>query len=125
MPLLQSSTGRAFLSYLSRESTRAVVNLELATRDIDENEVDRIINETRANGFARVSGKLILGLHAIACPIFNIDGSIACSVSIVTTDPELFATKGPAVKSVLSAVEELNNAWGHGSDTKAPAESVI
>ena len=122
MPLLRSSTGRVFLSYMPRESTRLIVYSELAATNMAPNEVDRIVSETRKNGFSLIAGEFILGLNAIACPIFSIDGTIACSVSLVTTNPELFVMDSPSTKSITSAVEKMNRDWGCPSKSETRAE---
>ncbi len=112
MPLIRTATGQIFLSYLNRESTRAIVDTELASSEFLQRDVERIVSETQERGFSIVAGKFVPGLFAVAFPIFNIDGTIACSVSAITTNPELFGENTPAIQLMMSSVTGMNRDWG-------------
>ena len=112
MPLVRSATGRVFLCHMPRNATRAIVEQELALTEMNESDLEPIIEETRARGFARVVGSVVLGLEAVAFPVFNFDGSLACCLALVTTNRGFFSDDSPTIKLMTSAVAELNRDWG-------------
>lgn len=112
MPLVRSATGRVFLCFMPRNSTRSIVEQELALTEITESDVDLIVEETQARGFARVAGSVVLGLEAISFPVYNFDGTLACSLSLVSTNRGVFSDDSPTVRLMTSVVEELNSNWG-------------
>lgn len=83
-----SASGRVFLSYLPRETTRAVVERELAELNRNHHpqapktisDLDPVIEETRAHGLARVDGHSVQGVSAMAAPIFDYRGEIALTL---------------------------------------------
>ena len=91
LPVLRSSAGRVFLTWLPWEMTRGLVEAELAAarpEDAQEaleagNEADRLAAEVRANGIARASGTVLSGFTSIAAPVWDHAGTLQAVVSIV------------------------------------------
>jgi len=85
MPLLGSATGLLFAAYLPRGMTQPMIERELAdTRRSthtggprSEAELERALDEVRANGAARVAGLLLPTIHAFCMPVFDASGALA------------------------------------------------
>ena len=108
LPLLRSATGRVFLSFLPRVSTNELVKDERSITKSSPKDVDQIVSETQKAGFATISGGLIPGLYAMACPIFNIDGSLACCITFVSTDAGIFSGNNATVQLLASKITKAN-----------------
>jgi DNA-binding IclR family transcriptional regulator len=77
MPLLSSATGLLFAAYLPRNKTAAMIERELAdTRRSSQtsgprnaDDIERLLEEVRAHGAARVEGMLLPTIHAFCVPL--------------------------------------------------------
>jgi DNA-binding IclR family transcriptional regulator len=85
MPLLSSATGLLFAAYLPRSKTDAMIERELAdTRRSSQtggahnaDDVERLLEDVRAHGAARVEGMLLPTIHAFCVPVFDSTGTLA------------------------------------------------
>jgi DNA-binding IclR family transcriptional regulator len=85
MPLLGSATGLLFAAYLPRGKTAAMIERELAdTRHAPQTggpsqpeDVERLLEDVRAHGAARVEGMLLPTIHAFCMPVFDSTGELA------------------------------------------------
>jgi DNA-binding IclR family transcriptional regulator len=81
MPLTRSATGEVFLAFLPREMTLPWLKKELADnvrKGLDprtEEKVERLLDQTRRQGFARRSD-FIPGIGGMAAPVFDHAGSM-------------------------------------------------
>lgn len=91
LPITTSASGRVFAAYLPRTVAEPLVEAEfnagLRPRHLGEY-IDRLgfeelLKEIRAEGIARVSGDLLVGVDALAAPLFGIGGGIAMVVTLV------------------------------------------
>jgi DNA-binding IclR family transcriptional regulator len=85
MPMLSSATGLLFAAYLPRGKTAAMIGRELAeakrwaTADTPRTpeEIERVLDDVRAHGAARVEGMLLPTIHAFCTPVFDSNGDLA------------------------------------------------
>jgi DNA-binding IclR family transcriptional regulator len=85
MPLLGSATGLLFAAYLPRGKTAEMIERELAdTRRSSQTngprnagDVERLLEDVRAHGAARVEGMLLPTIHAFCMPVFDSNGELA------------------------------------------------
>ncbi len=90
-PLLTTASGRIFLAFAEPRLTRALVERELANAASlaapglpkTQAEVDALIAEIRERSLARVSQSFLIGVEAIAGPIFGPDGRLAAALTAV------------------------------------------
>lgn len=83
-----SAAGRIFLAYLPRELTLPIVRAELEKAISERNPlapesiaaVEKIMEETREQGLARVSGHSVEYVSALAAPIFDYRGDLALAL---------------------------------------------
>jgi DNA-binding IclR family transcriptional regulator len=108
MPLLRSATGRVYLSHLSRNATKKLLQPEMKILKVKMEEVDAIIERTQKRGYGRIFEGLIPGLFAVSFPLFGIDGNIQCCITIISTDREFFAENGEPISLVQHRVQNLN-----------------
>lgn len=116
VPLLNSANGRVFLAWLPATLTHDLVRheLELAaspyttikTRD----DVEKLAEETRARGMARVGSELVPGIASLASPVFDGQGRLAMSLAVMGTT-ESFGSEwdSPIALALRAAAENLTN----------------
>ncbi|WJR80966.1 IclR family transcriptional regulator [Bradyrhizobium sp. NP1] len=109
-PLLDSATGRVFLSYLPRQQLMPRLRTEInraATSGIswpdldpDLGSVEALIKKIRRERIAHVDGRYIPGLIAISSAITNWQGEIEVAVTLFGTHRELLEP-GSATRTAL------------------------
>lgn len=114
MPLLRSATGRVYLSHLSRNATKKLLQPEMKILKVKAEEVDAIIERTQSRGYGRIFEGLIPGLFAVSFPLFGIDGNIQCCITIISTDRDFFAKGGEPIRLIKQSVQNLNEVYVRG-----------
>lgn len=85
MPLLRSSLGRIYLTYLPRTLTDPVIEQQRGTdreAEPDPAEIDRITAEVRRTGVALTYGAVVPGVVSVAAPVFPAADSLPLAVAI-------------------------------------------
>ena len=93
MPLLSSATGRCFAAWMPRELVAPLLREQLAALPRGgreglprtQAEVQRLLEEVRAQGLGRVVDSLLAGIAGFCAPVFDADGRLA--LGIVTLGP--------------------------------------
>jgi DNA-binding IclR family transcriptional regulator len=90
-PILTSATGRIFLAFEPRSVAPDRIAAELAAAraaripgaPTDEPGVERLAEEVRERGLAGVDQTFLVGVCAIAGPLFHQDGRLAAAVTVI------------------------------------------
>jgi len=116
LPLLNSATGRAFLTWAPPAAVKAACDLEL--RRIKKNPsispdmepstagIAKLVALTKQRGYASVEGKFIPGLVAIAGPVLDWQDEAQAVVTLIGTDPEAIKVDSSQVKSLVGFCRE-------------------
>lgn len=88
MPLLASATGRCFAAHLPRDAIAPLLKDELAharklgRADVPHSLADaqRLLDEVRQRGIARVVDTLLPGIVGFCAPVFDADGHLALGI---------------------------------------------
>jgi DNA-binding IclR family transcriptional regulator len=86
LPLLDSAVGLVFFAYLDAGTTAEVLRTQQkdeATQRLPAREVRELAESVRREGFASTRNKMILGLSALAAPVFGADGALEVVIGIV------------------------------------------
>jgi DNA-binding IclR family transcriptional regulator len=130
MPLLGSATGLLFAAYLPRSKTAAMIERELADtrraspsslslqtggpRDIDA--VERLLEDVRAHGAARVEGMLLPTIHAFCTPVFDATGELALGLIALGHEGAFDIRWGGEVDAALrECAQKLSYELGYSS----------
>jgi DNA-binding IclR family transcriptional regulator len=116
-PLLTSATGRVFLAFSPRSlvAERLKIEIEEARRlrltwpDLDPSrpsDIDRLVERTRAAGYASVDGRFVPGLNGISAPILNWQGEIEAAITLATVDPGVLDPKTGAIDRLIGACRD-------------------
>ncbi len=115
LPLIRSATGQIFLAYQSRDKTRPLLQAELARFERDrpsEADIDRMLDEVRANGFATIDGTMVAGLRAVSAPILDLQGNLRAAISLVSSDPGIVRVPNDAIGSLIEAAAAISRKLG-------------
>lgn len=110
VPLLRSSAGHIFLSHLPDMATQKHVERQRRQSGSLEETLPTLKARVRQDGFSRVDGTLVPGLSAVSGPIFHLDSSLACVITVIMTDSSSLADDAPAFRYFLSALRSENEA---------------
>ena len=123
MSLTRSATGRSFLAFMPTGRTRELLrkelveNIHLSLNPKSSKDIDAIVKETRARGFARAS-EFIPGIVGCAWPVFDRDAQM--SLAIVTLgyagSVDLSDTSF-VIKHMRIAARALSKRLGHSGDS--------
>lgn len=108
LPLLTSSVGRIYLTYLPETLTRPVLRAQSpdGTRT-DPGVVEEITALVRRNGYATTAGAVIPGIYSVAAPVFTTGDQLPLAVSIAL--PERLADAA-LLQSVTASLLETTRA---------------
>jgi DNA-binding IclR family transcriptional regulator len=124
MPLTRSATGRAFLAFLPRERTLSWLKKELADNarrglaPRTQEEVERVLAQTRRHGFAHTSD-FIPGIGGMAAPLFDHSGTMVLALVALGYSKPFEA----AFKRISAAVMRTAAALTERLGAKAAANS--
>jgi|TARA_R110002012_G_scaffold11890_18_gene53262 DNA-binding IclR family transcriptional regulator len=111
LPLLNSSSGRAFLAWAPRPPIQTLLEAELRrmkrTPALASDfvptvaGVDALCAKIRAQGHATVDGDFIPGLVALAAPILDWQGEAQAVITLIGTEAEAIESGSHAVQSLV------------------------
>ncbi|MEX6665153.1 IclR family transcriptional regulator [Pseudomonas sp. W2-17] len=84
LPLLSSSTGLVFDTFLSPTETAALREAESASLNAAQlTEIDRHLHEIRSTGVHQIHGLLMAGVNAVSSPVFAMGNKLVGVVTVV------------------------------------------
>jgi DNA-binding IclR family transcriptional regulator len=92
LPLLDSAAGRIFLTYLGERTTRPILKAEASKSEesrLSAKAIKEIIQFIRREGYAWIDGQVFHGIRAIAVPIFDSQGEVQATISLVSNQASL------------------------------------
>lgn len=115
MPMLTSSVGRVYLTYLPNTLTIPVLRAQVLEADAPSTgQIERITAEVRRTGVALTSGGVVPGVVSVAAPVFPAAETLPLVVALampareVTDELLAFATT-----ELLSATRAMSKELGH------------
>ena len=117
LPLVDTATGRVFLSHLPRQETQAVLEEERARpatgRQYDDAALEAIVTETRSRGLSRTDGLLNIGFAALSAPVFGHDGELRGAITVIGPTSGMDASfSGPCARRLVRAAGTLSAQFG-------------
>jgi DNA-binding IclR family transcriptional regulator len=105
LPLLGSSSGRVFLSYLPRPMTADALESSRAARrtGTSEADVDSIIASVHKSGVAVANGAIIPGASSMSAPIFTAADTLPLVMTVVMPGEDVTASEYDRVRQALLA----------------------
>lgn len=115
MPLLNSSTGRAFAAFLPETLTRPYIAEESGRDPTLAEGFANALAETRSHGLARVLGDLLPGIAALSVPVFDHQDEVAAVISALGRQDRFDVRwEGTVAIELRRAAGDLSHRLGHG-----------
>jgi DNA-binding IclR family transcriptional regulator len=131
LPLLNSATGRAFLTWAPPAPFQAILKTELGHArknpaiipDLAPTSqgIGALTKSVRAQGYAFVDGRFIPGLVAIAAPVLDWQGEAQAVVTLIGIDQAVTQPGSAAVKRLQAFCEALSFASSTEEKSARPA----
>lgn len=115
LPLLDSAAGRIFLTYLSERATRPILKAETSKSEETRQpakEIEAISQSVRKDGFAWIDGHLLHSIRAIAVPIFDSQGQLLATISLVSNQASLVQFPNPVLDDLLATGRRISQRLG-------------
>ncbi len=120
LPILTSSVGRVYLTYLPASLTRPLIRAQRPTLEpgaIPDGEIEDIKASVLEQGYASTSGGVIPGIYSVAAPVFTTGDMLPLAVSValpsrIITPALLRTVTGHLLKTTRVMSEDL----GYASD---------
>ncbi|MCT8163825.1 MULTISPECIES: IclR family transcriptional regulator [Pseudomonas] len=114
LPLLSSSTGLVFASYLPERETIELRDRELDALGQSAADYQALLTSIRERGLHHVHGLLMPGVDALSAPVFNAMGDIAAVMTVVGPTSIFHADEqGPAAQQLQAAARETSWRMGY------------
>jgi DNA-binding IclR family transcriptional regulator len=125
LPMLHTAAGKIFLAYMPPAVTDPMVAREIAEWNAHNTQKDAlspdsaaiIRDEVRKRGVARAFGTYNPLLTSLAAPIFNRDGGLELSLTVIGVKGSFdSSTKGPVARRLLDAAQAVSRKLGYKVD---------
>ena len=114
LPLLDSAAGRIFLTYLSAPTTSPILKSESSKGDVSltAEEIGSITAFVRAHGYAWIDGQVFHGIRALAVPIFDPQGDLRASMSLVSNQASLVQFPNAVLDDLKETASRISHRLG-------------
>ena len=115
LPLVDSAAGRIFLTHLSERTTRSILKTETSKSEETKRsakEIEAISQSVRKEGFAWIDGRVFHSIRAIAAPIFDSQGQLIASISLVSNQASLVQFPNPVLDDLLATGKRISHRLG-------------
>jgi DNA-binding IclR family transcriptional regulator len=115
LPLLDSAAGRIFLTYLSERTIRPILKAEASKsegRKPSAQEIEEVTQFVRKEGFAWIDGQLFHSIRAIAVPIFDSQGELQATISLVSNQTSLVQFPNPVLDDLRATGKRISHRLG-------------
>lgn len=119
--LLGTATGRVFLAFLPAAETRPLLMAELQSEsDVRQpGTIEEIVAAVRRDMHSVIRDEVVPGLCAIAAPVLDAQGSLACTIAVITRSPDLQGGRSAVLAgAVQQAASDVSKAAGFVSIDK-------
>ena len=115
LPLLDSAAGRIFLTYLNPATTKPIFKSESAKADdvrLTAKEINSITGSVRAQGYAWIDGQVFHSIRALAVPIFDPQGELRASMSLVSNQGSLVRFPNAVLDDLKETAKRISQRLG-------------
>jgi IclR family transcriptional regulator, KDG regulon repressor len=119
-----SGQGKVLLAFSPRPFQERVLSRELARLTyktvVDREALERELFKVQKDGHAVAPEQALLGINAIAAPVFDTSDAVIAAVALVGSIQFLPALPdGEMLKALKTCCEQISRQFGHGSDGSA------
>jgi DNA-binding IclR family transcriptional regulator len=115
LPLLDSAAGRIFLTYLKASTTKPILKSESSKADdggLTAKDIASITNFVRAHRYAWIDGQVFHSIRALAVPIFDSQGELCASMSLVSNQASLVSFPNAVLDDLKETASRISHRLG-------------
>ncbi len=115
LPLLDLAAGRIFLTYLSARMTRPILKAEASKSDGQKpstKDLEEITGFVRREGYAWIDGQVLHSIRAIAVPIFDSQGEVQATISLVSNQASLVEFPNAVLDDLKATGKRISHRLG-------------
>jgi DNA-binding IclR family transcriptional regulator len=115
LPLLDSAAGRIFLTYLSARTTRPILKAEASKSGQGKpsaEDIEEITQFVRREGYAWIDGHVFHSIRAIAVPIFDSQGELQATISLVSNQASLVEFPNAVLDELKTTGKRISHRLG-------------
>jgi len=115
LPLYDSAAGRLFLAHQSQTQVKPILRAELARREENKptaKDVAAAAADARREGFAWIDGQVFHGIRAVAAPVFDPQGELRATMSLVSNKPSLVDLPNAIVDDLCATALRISQRIG-------------
>ena len=126
LPLLTSATGKVFAAFMPHEVTKEFIQAELARMPNKHTPewCEALRQETLTQGFGSASNTLASGMNSVSVPVFDFQGDLRASISLVGPDYSLSDLSEALLQDLKAAGERASMRLGWNPGTQDVPEDV-
>jgi len=114
--LTQSATGLIFAAFLPEEKTNELLRRESEDNGKNPSEMVPVLNKVRKQGYATAHGDLILGIAAVAAPVYSQTNElVACLTVVGILGTMSVEDDSPIVRATCQSARQLSYELGHAN----------
>jgi DNA-binding IclR family transcriptional regulator len=115
LPLLDSAAGRIFLTYLNASTTSPILKSESSKADdggLITKDIRSITDFVRAHRYAWIDGQVFHSIRALAVPIFDSQGELCASMSLVSNQASLVRFPNAVLDDLKETASRISHRLG-------------
>ncbi len=130
LPVLRSASGRVFLAYLAPHMTQGVLAREMrvtakrnGSSGPSRKEIEQLVARVRSLKAGWTKDDLVIGLNALAGPVFDHQGAIVASLTVLdNTEAVDIDSPRSILPELLNATNEISRQLGFDPNGKPQAD---
>ncbi|TWB87807.1 IclR family transcriptional regulator [Bradyrhizobium macuxiense] len=125
LPLISSATGRVWCAFQSSELLKPLLDREIASaaskegiaKDEIRNRLSKLVDDIVHSGVSFSRGERRAGIDALSAPVFDRDGKIVLTVTLLGTEGRIGSEPGSGpLKELRATTQEISRGIGAGQD---------
>lgn len=115
LSLYDSAAGRVFLAYQEREMIQSVLEFELSRMEEPKpspQELTKIAEDVRTQGYSWIDGQVFHSFRAIAAPIFDSQGKLRATMSLVSNQASLVKFPNTTLDDLVETTKRTSQRLG-------------
>ena len=115
LSLYDSAAGRVFLAYQEEEMIRSILEFELSRMEEPKpspQELTKIADDVATQGYAWIDGQVFHSFRAIAAPIFDSQGKLRATMSLVSNQASLVKFPNATLDDLVETTKRTSQRLG-------------
>jgi DNA-binding IclR family transcriptional regulator len=109
LPIFSSSTGRVFAAFMPEWTAGQLMTEE---SNYSNQALIELLAQVRSAGYAWINQLIVPGLYAVSAPVRDMQGSVAATITLLSTEASLVEFPNDALHCLLKETSEASRQIG-------------